>query len=85
MAAQTDVLGWRIERREQREGTEVFSAETILPTSDEEDGTFSYRLIENDLEPGRTYSWDVEAVTASGIMARGFHLEARGMAVASAE
>jgi len=68
----SDLLGWRIERREVRDGKEVFSSEFVLPTSDEEESGFSYRFVDTDAALERSYVYEVEGITSSGVLAEGF-------------
>jgi hypothetical protein len=75
----TDLLGWRIARFEARDGKEVEVGETILPTSDEDDaGAFSYRFLDSEATPDRSWSFDVEAVTTGGTLVEGFRLRLGG-------
>lgn len=77
-ASQTDLLGWRIERRDLRDGEEVFAAEVLLPSSDGDEEETSWRWIDTEVDPTGAYTWVVEGITAEGVLAEGFVLRLSG-------
>lgn len=81
-SSQTDLLGWRIERRDLRDGEEVFAAEVLLPASDADEEETSWRWVDTEVDPAGSYTWVVEGVTAEGVLAEGFVVRLSGAAPA---